>query len=117
MRRKLLVASACFALAACNQLSQYKAAEDAVKQKLRDPESARFSGESKCGGSEIVLGRVNSKNGFGGYAGDERFVSDGTTAALISDVSSDEFVNLMNRCTAAVNAYTKALESSANKTS
>lgn len=53
----------------------------AVKRDLRDPESAQFGDMLACYSNEdptIAIGAwgsVNAKNGFGGYAGAERFVS------------------------------------------
>ena len=45
----------------------------AVANTLRDPESARFVGRifklQTKNGTEIVCGKVNAKNGFGGYGG------------------------------------------------
>ena len=52
--------------------AQIKAVEDGVKRKLRDPESARFgryAAAKQSDGSIVVCGWVNSKNGYGGYAG------------------------------------------------
>ena len=48
-----------------------------VRESLKDPESARFSEVrlSRRGGFAVVCGFVNSKNGYGGYAGKERFIS------------------------------------------
>jgi hypothetical protein len=48
-------------------------AQDLVKQRLRDPDSAEFSGQSRFryanGEITAVCGEVNAKNGFGGYTG------------------------------------------------
>jgi hypothetical protein len=55
--------------------------EAAVKQKLRDPDSAIFGsmsvyGDRKLAGKSVtvVCGSVNAKNGFGGYTGSTDFV-------------------------------------------
>ncbi len=48
------------------------AIEKEVKSKLRDPASARFEHLDFKGG-DIYCGYVNSKNGFGGYAGRKMF--------------------------------------------
>lgn len=60
------------------------AAEELVRQKLRDPGSADFTGVTfKPAAGErpnIVCGKVNARNGFGGMAGLQRFVVGGTTA-------------------------------------
>jgi hypothetical protein len=49
-------------------------AQNAVRAKLRDPGSAQF-GYIKPGKPGVMCGRVNSKNGFGGYAGSQQFVA------------------------------------------
>lgn len=59
-------------------------AYDAVKARLRDPGSAEFSGVfvSTTG---AVCGLVNSKNGFGGMSGAQRFIVIGNVAVLEED--------------------------------
>lgn len=58
--------------------------KDAVRLKLKDPDSAQFRktyfhrGKS---GVPVACGQVNAKNGMGGYSGFQRFVS-GTTLEL-----------------------------------
>lgn len=64
----------------------YKAAaEKLVRRQLRDPESAIFSEVYVVGpnadGDAVVCGAVNSKNGFGGMAGSQRFIA-GPTVIL-----------------------------------
>ncbi|MGY4398083.1 hypothetical protein ACVWZA_003285 [Sphingomonas sp. UYAg733] len=49
------------------------AAQDRVKAELRDPASAEFS-DVDVKGVRTVCGRVNSRNGFGGMSGAQRFV-------------------------------------------
>lgn len=50
--------------------------EDAVKTRLRDPDSAEFKHfKSGCG-------VVNAKNGFGGMEGPQRYVFDATMGAV-----------------------------------
>lgn len=67
------VASASFAQTnASLSKAQVKAVEDGVKRKLRDPDSARFgryAAAKRSDGVIVVCGWVNSKNGYGGYAG------------------------------------------------
>jgi hypothetical protein len=48
------------------------AAQDAVAQALRDPSSAEF--RNVVEGSSATCGEVNGKNGFGAFAGFQRFV-------------------------------------------
>lgn len=53
------------------------AVQSAIRARLRDPESAKFSrmraGTDAKDGATVVCGMVNSKNGFGGYAGPAPF--------------------------------------------
>jgi hypothetical protein len=65
---------------------------DAIRAHLRDGASARYQnvyvGRKQNGTlGPALCGQVNAKNGFGGYAGYERFiaVSDGSTALVESD--------------------------------
>jgi hypothetical protein len=65
----------------------------AVKDRLRDPASARFDGErvtSRPGGP-YVCGFVNSKNGFGGYAGRSRYVFASGRMVLEDEISGSDF--------------------------
>ena len=52
-------------------------ARKAVRDKLKDPDSARFTNLIRLTNekSDAVCGLVNSKNSFGGYAGNEWFGS------------------------------------------
>ena len=49
--------------------------QDVLRARLKDGESAQFRNlyVSKSGGSPIVCGEVNAKNGFGAYGGFERW--------------------------------------------
>ena len=68
-------------------------AEDAVRKKLREPDSAQFRAvsthiaPSKKG--LMVCGEVNAKNGFGGYTGYMRFVAAGNLAFVESETDMD----------------------------
>lgn len=57
-------------------------AQSEVKALLRDPSSAEFSDSyvSRKAGVPAVCGKVNSKNGFGGMRGAQRYISGGSTA-------------------------------------
>jgi hypothetical protein len=59
------------------------AAEELVKQNLKDPDSAKFRNEKvyRSNGLIYVCGELNSNNSFGGYGGFERFLSDGDSEA------------------------------------
>lgn len=66
--------------------------EAPVKRELRDPQSAQFSDVTV--NVESACGFVNSKNGFGGYAGRQPFVVVGDTATLIEPtVEASSLVN------------------------
>jgi len=61
----------------------------AVLAQLRDPDSAKFSeifavGDRKVGKAfpVIICGKVNAKNGFGGFTGDQPFVRFMATGAV-----------------------------------
>lgn len=62
-----------------------------VLSRLKDPASAKF-GEDRILGSgpdRRVCGTVNARNGFGGYAGADRYVVMGGAAYLGSDRPSE----------------------------
>lgn len=90
-------------LAAANKRddpARLAAAEHAVKRRLKDPGSASFSGMfvSWFSGGPIVCGRVNARNGFGGYAGATRFVAAGNdTAFLESEMSPGEMTKTWSK--------------------
>lgn len=65
-------------LGACSTARDYEAP---VKALLRDPESAQFSDVAI--GPESVCGFVNSRNGYGGYAGRQPFIVVGNEATLL----------------------------------
>jgi hypothetical protein len=54
--------------------------KEAVREKLKDPDSANFRsfsihrGEEPTDGAFYICGEVNAKNSYGGYAGFERFL-------------------------------------------
>jgi hypothetical protein len=75
------------ALAASHPIADVVAkgvAEFQVKRYLRDPDSAKFSDihgadlpsvpGTEIQGWSVICGVVNSRNGFGGYSGPERFI-------------------------------------------
>ena len=67
-----------------------------VKEILKDPDSAKFSNVRKTS-QYTVCGKVNSRNGFGAYAGNKRFIvleSDhGERTPMIEDKSNLKFFN------------------------
>ena len=56
--------------------------KDQVKSRLRDPESAQFTGVRvvRRGETTAICGYVNSKNGLGGMTGPQRFIAGGAVA-------------------------------------
>ena len=68
------------------------AAEERVREGLRDAESARFRDLylSAAGGRTLVVcGEVNQRSETGGYRGFERFISGPTFKALESDIGAE----------------------------
>ncbi len=67
----ILAALTAVALVACGAPRDEREikAEAWVKSVLKDPDSAKFSGQHG------YCGYVNAKNSFGGYTGDKRFVA------------------------------------------
>ena len=72
------------------------AAENAVKSKLKDPDSAKF--ENITVYKNVACGTVNAKNSFGGYSGKTRFISAGTINATFfeNDMTAEDFVYVWN---------------------
>jgi len=61
-------------------------AEQLIRGKLRDPESASFTEVHVAfHGQPIACGKVNSKNGFGGMTGPQRFISNGRDLAFLEE--------------------------------
>jgi hypothetical protein len=69
-------------------------AKAAVVKRLKDPDSARFSDLVKTGGGYIVCGKVNAKNGFGGYTGAKSFAY----FVLSKHLSTEGEVSLLAVC-------------------
>lgn len=83
--------------------SEIDTAKDAVAERLRDPSSAQFR-NVKAGqannGLNTVCGEVNAKNGYGGYAGYQRFItnSDGKFVYLESQGHSNFSIMWITDC-------------------
>lgn len=74
--------------------------QDAVRAKLRDPDSAKFSDlyfHRGKDGIPVSCGRVNSKNAFGGYGGAQRFVSGGSPDMTFLEEQVTDFNVVWNR--------------------
>lgn len=67
------------------------AAEAWVRNKLKDPDSAKFSNVriSRKSGHPVACGSVNSRNGFGGMSGAQRFISGGSSATFLEEEMAD----------------------------
>lgn len=61
---------------------------EAIAGALRDPRSAIFTDVStrRVGTAVVTCGHVNSRNGFGGFTGPQRFVGAGSTTFLEEQV-------------------------------
>lgn len=65
------------------ELTYIEQQKDMIKRKLRDPRSAQFRNVRVCYAmGPVVVGEVNSNNGFGGKSGFQRFVSGGKIQIL-----------------------------------
>lgn len=64
----------------------------AVKNDLKDPESARFRNIRTVGTDDgiVVCGEYNAKNSYGGYVGFKRFVASPTRATVYDETSRNQ---------------------------
>src|SRR5690606_22414740 len=73
-------------------------AKKAVRATMKDPDSAKFAGLKAIDDPPVVCGTVNGKNAFGGYAGPERFLSNGSGITYLeSDMNPAEFSKAWNQ--------------------
>lgn len=73
-------------------------AKAAISARLKDPDSARFTDVSING--NVVCGRVNAKNAFGGYVGGQPFryfMQDGTAVIVDRAGISTVFLDTMSQ--------------------
>lgn len=66
--------------------------QEAVKYRLKDPESARFRGVAvywEKDGTAYTCGEVNAKNSMGGYVGFGQFLTNGTPAGTTFEDDPD----------------------------
>lgn len=94
MKRIVLLALSAVALSSCGDgnssaassepsetemMSRYQVmAKDKLEESLRDPGSAKYEDVAAyrvSSGGFVFCGRINAKNGFGGYTGFERFIA------------------------------------------
>lgn len=60
-------------VAAAGADDHFDIAKAAVTERLKDPESARFTGLQMSADGKVVCGKVNAKNSYGGYVGPQPF--------------------------------------------
>ena len=73
-------------------------AQNAVRARLKDAQSAEFHNLIVAAG-KVVCGEVNAKNGFGTFAGNERFIYSGGVVIMQSDNLFSGFdKSWYNRC-------------------
>ena len=84
------------ALSGCQDQIVHRA-ENAVKARLKDPDSAKFEGVAKCPFADGASGFVNSKNSYGGYVGRETFYYLDGEVRFVADGLG--YVEFENRCT------------------
>ena len=79
------IASLALILAGCTTPEEklIATAQAAVASKLRDPTSPLFTNVTATENGLEVCGQVNAKNGFGAYAGKDRFIYNTATGAEI----------------------------------
>jgi len=73
---------------------------EAAKAKLKDPVSAQFRGvyfHQGTDGIPMTCGEVNSKNGFGGYGGFQKFVSAGKSDLTFLQEQVSDFASVWSR--------------------
>lgn len=58
-----------------NEEDKLAAIQDAIKSRLKDPDSARFRDVYIFDGTDFVCGEVNAKNSMGGYTGFTTFMA------------------------------------------
>ncbi|RTZ47616.1 zinc ribbon domain-containing protein [Candidimonas sp. SYP-B2681] len=74
--------------------------KDTVRTVLKDSQSAQFANVYFYRGKDgwpLICGKVNSKNGFGGYSGYQRFISGGTPQLTYLEEQVSDFHKLWNR--------------------
>ncbi len=73
--------------------------KQAVRSKLKDPDSADFRNVFFHRGSDdipVICGEVNSKNSFGGFGGFQKFISAGSAEMTFLEEEVSDFGNLWN---------------------
>ena len=76
-------------------------AQDAVRERLRDPASAVFNDQITAVYLErglVCSGSVNSRNGFGGMTGDQSYYYSRSEGALLEEDGVEHWGELLNLC-------------------
>lgn len=100
LREWLICIAVVGALGSCAAPDPFEATTAAVRQSLRNGETAKFQKLERCGKGDIVKGEVNAENAYGGFTGYQMFVEERGTVAL--EENSTAFVEMLKRCTAAI---------------
>jgi len=86
MKLVIIATALTYSLISANCFAFFDSDLDHVKDRLKDPYSAKFENVIRPAKS-VVCGQVNSKNGFGAYTGRKNFVIVQGIAALESEDS------------------------------
>lgn len=73
----------------------YADAKSALEKRLKDPYSVKYSDLEICPSGNGVMGKYNSKNGFGAYVGNKSFIYVNGSAVTVDD---ENFRDLLNGC-------------------
>ncbi len=106
-----LVAAGLMSCAPTPEQELISQAKKNVLRQLRDPDSARFSDVEAFLPDKAVCGKVNSKNGYGGYGGDHDFAVTPATTIVDDDgefAATKECTRLLNRSADRINAEAAA---------
>ena len=103
--RIIRISAMIMSLSSCDMgLVSKQSGKAIISSLMKDPDSAQFRDvrEAKHEGRRIVCGEVNAKNGYGAYAGFERFVVDVTRKNFQFDpgntVTRERYQKAKNRC-------------------
>ncbi len=105
MRRIILLGLSLAGVGGCERVpgtAEYELkgrAEQSVRAHLKDPESAQFTDMKYYRQASLVCGKVNARNGFGGYTGPKEFTfTAGAAYSLEWDVDPNKFLRANHEC-------------------
>lgn len=108
-QRTTICVTAPLALAACAEPSPERAtlteAHEAVRRSLKDPDSAKFEDEAALvfpGQGLVCMGKVNAKNGFGGYTGFQGYTYSRGVGVFMDGDPSPGTLTVLQECTKAI---------------